>query len=41
MLMVHVEVLDSEPYVLLMSVRAEVELRNHRLRGLKAHYEAE
>jgi hypothetical protein len=41
MLMLHVELLDSEPYVLLVSVGAQVELRDHGLRGLRAHDQAE
>jgi hypothetical protein len=37
MLILHVELLDSEPYVVFVSIRAQVELRDHRLRGLRGH----
>jgi hypothetical protein len=34
--MLHVELLESEPYVLLVGVRAQVERRDHTLHGLRA-----
>ncbi len=41
MLMLHVELLYSEFYVLLVSVKAQDKLRDPRLRGLRAREKPE